>query len=246
MEEMQNLPYPVPFTGYMTRREMICALLWLPVHVLGLPLFSGWLMEKGTLTAAQGNLLVYGVSALFIVLLEFSYLRREFDPLCDHFAYCILQIISSYLLMMAMNLLVSGFISAVEKVIGNSGMLENQNNNALVELANTEMNVISAMSVFLAPIVEEVIFRGGIFCCLRKKNRTAAYAVSILLFSAYHIWSYAAADPTYWLYLLQYVPAGYLLCRCYERTNSVWCAVFFHMLTNAVALRALTAMESLL
>ena len=46
--------------------------------------------------------------------------------------------------------------------------------------------------------------------------------------------------------MLQYLPAGFLLCRCYERTNSVWCSIFFHMLVNLVSLRLLMLIEQLL
>ena len=74
-----------------------------------------------------------------------------------------------------------------------------------------------------------------LFGTLRHKNRAAAYAVSMLAFSVYHVWGYALDDPGYWIFLLQYLPAGWLLARCYERTNSIWGSVFFHMLTNALA-----------
>ena len=49
----------------------------------------------------------------------------------------------------------------------------------------------------------------------------------------------------YLLYMLQYIPVSFLLCRCYERTESIWCSIFFHMLVNGVALNALSALESL-
>ena len=57
---------------------------------------------------------------------------------------------------------------------------------------------------------------------------------------------YAIDDPSYWLYTIQYLPAAYLLCRCYERTNSIWCSIFFHMLVNHISMRMLTILEELL
>lgn len=242
MEEQQRLPEPIKFTSYMTKRETICALIWLPVHLFVLPLAAGTLMQNGTVNEAQANLLIYGISSVYILLAEFSFLRREFDPFCDRKLYCVMQVLSHYLVMMAMNLFVSGIISGAEALFGNGGIVDNLNNDAIIELAGKDMNVMSAMTIFLAPIVEEVIFRGGIFCSLRKRSRTAAYVISILLFSVYHIWTYAIYDPSYWIYILQYLPAGFLLCRCYERTNSIWCSIFFHMLTNDIALNALTAL----
>jgi membrane protease YdiL (CAAX protease family) len=148
-------------------------------------------------------------------------------------------------MMMGFNLCISGILTGVEALLGN-GITENLNNEAIMDLARTDSRAITAMAVFLAPLTEEMLFRGAIFGGIRKKNRIAAYAVSMLLFSIYHTWGYAIDDPSYWLYTIQYLPAAYLLCRCYERTNSIWCSIFFHMLVNHISMRMLTILEELL
>ena len=70
--------------------------------------------------------------------------------------------------------------------------------------------------------------------------------MSMLLFALYHVWAYALESPVYLLYILQYLPISYLLCRCYERTDSIWSSIFLHMLVNAVSIRALRILEELL
>ena len=95
-----------------------------------------------------------------------------------------------------------------------------------------------AATVFLAPIVEEAIFRGALFGLLRHKNRAAAYAVSALAFCLYHVYSQALTDPRELLFILEYLPAGLLLARCYERTDSLWGSILLHALNNGVALWA--------
>ena len=72
------------FTSSMTPREYAAALLWLPVHLVLLPLLCVRLMENGSLTESQANLLVYGAGALCLSLLCSGFLRRDFDPLCDN------------------------------------------------------------------------------------------------------------------------------------------------------------------
>ena len=57
---------------------------------------------------------------------------------------------------------------------------------------------------------------------------------------------FALQDPVYWVYLLQYLPVSWLLCRCYERCNSIWGSIFFHMTVNAVSISALNALSELL
>lgn len=120
--------------------------------------------------------------------------------------------------------------------------MDNPNNSAIVDAAGQNAGAMAAMAVFMAPIVEEPLFRAGFFAPIRKHSRFAAYAVTILLFSVYHVFGYASFDARQWIYVLQYIPVTFLLCRAYERTNSVWTAVFFHMLVNGVSMAALGAM----
>ncbi len=93
------------------------------------------------------------------------------------------------------------------------------------------------MAVFLAPIVEEVLFRAGIFGFLRKYNRAAAYAVSVAVFSLYHLSGFILLDLRNLIYLVQYIPAGLILCRVYERSNTIWCPIGMHMLVNYMSLQ---------
>ena len=115
---------------------------------------------------------------------------------------------------------------------------DNPNNSAIEEMLEQDRGIIIAMTVFLAPIVEECIFRGGLFCGLYRKNRYLAYVVSIVLFSVYHVWQYALAaqDISYLLYAVSYIPASVALCWAYERSGSIWTSIFFHMSFNAYAL----------
>ena len=142
--------------------------------------------------------------------------------------------------MLLFNMAVSGLLLTF------LGDAQNPNNSAVVEMAQVSGGPVAAMAVFLAPLVEEMMFRGAIFGALRHKNRALAYIVGIVLFSVYHIWGYALNDPMAWIFVVQYIPVSYLLCRVYERTDTIWGSLGFHMLVNFVALNALTALERLL
>jgi len=117
---------------------------------------------------------------------------------------------------------------------------------AVMEMAGVEYGKTAALAIFLAPLVEEPVFRGAVFGGLYRYGRPLAYGASMLLFSLYHVWGYALQDPVYWVYLLQYLPVSWLLCRCYERCNSIWGSIFFHMTVNAVSISALNALSVLL
>ena len=92
--------------------------------------------------------------------------------------------------------------------------------------------------VFLAPFVEEVLFRGYVFGNLREKNRTAAYIVSCALFAFLHVWQFAVVEQSlsYFLLMLQYLVPGFIFAWCYERSGTLWGAILPHMFVNALAM----------
>ena len=227
-----------PFTSRQSVLERILALGWLPIHVLLLPRVI-WHFYPA-LDTSWLNVAVYGTGAVYMLLTQFRFLRRDFDPLCDRPGYLLLEILVSYGAMLLFNMAVSGLLMLL--VDG----LENPNNAAVIDMAQTSSGPVAALAVFLAPIVEELIFRAGIFGGLQRVSRLLAYLTCMLLFSLYHVWGYALNDPLAWIYALQYLPVTFLLCRIYERTNSIWGSILFHMLVNFIALNALTMLEKLL
>lgn len=231
----------VEFTSRLSKKETAAALAWLPVHLWLLPLLLQQLINRGAMDDVAANVICYSAGLLYMLGLLFPFLRRDFDPLCDRPGYCLLEILKNYGLMYLGNLAVGALLVLV---LGQTG--ENPNNAGLMDMAGRGWNKMSAMAVFMAPIVEECMFRAGIFGTLRRYSRWAAYLVAALAFSLYHVWSYALADPVYWLYFIQYVPVSLLLCRVYERTNSIWGSIFFHMLVNYIAMNALKLLEDLL
>lgn len=237
---MKKREIPV-MTSRLEPGELAAVLCWLPVHVFGLPWLLTRLPAESAMSDAALNLAIYVLGTLFMLTAARRFLRRDFDPLCDHPGRVLVEICVCYGAMLLFNLAVVGLLSLAAE-----GELTNPNNAAVVDIAGAEYGKTAAMAVFLAPIVEEMMFRAGIFGLLRRRNRPLAFLVSMLAFSVYHVWGYARTDPSLWIYCVQYLPVAYLLCRCYERTDSIWGSIFFHMLVNAVSLRALLLLEELL
>ena len=218
----------LPFTSRLTKGQAIAALVYLPVHVVLLPLAATFLMLRGLLDETQANLLCYMLGVVYMLVFLWKFFRRDFDALWDHPWACVREVLVCYGLMWCCNFIVNG-------------MGDNPNNEAVFGMAGMTFGPIAAMAVFMAPIVEEAIFRAGLFGILRRRNRTLAYAVSMAMFSLYHVWSYAFLDLKNLIYLLQYIPVSFLLCRCYERTNSIWGSIFLHMLVNGISMSLLYA-----
>lgn len=203
------------------------AILWLPIHVLGLP----WLLLRlfPEFSMAGLNFWTYAIGAAALTLLCLSFLRRDFDRLWERPLHVLGQALLGYALLMAANLLLAILLSPLLPQ-------ENPNNEAILDLIKADRGRILAITVVLAPLLEELIFRGGIFGLLRRWNRLLAYGLCMLVFGLYHTWQYALSDPSFWIWLLQYLPAGYLLCRSYEKTECIWTSILLHVLNNSFSL----------
>ncbi len=230
---------PESFHSHMGRGETAAVLLYLPVHIFLLPTLLFSLPQTAGLPEPTLNLISYAAAFFYMLLAAGRFLRRDFDPLWEHPFYCALQVVIAYGMMLAFNMLLSSLLVLILPS-------ENPNNAAVLDMAGLEYGKTAAMAIFLAPVTEELIFRGAVFGGLRRFGRPLAYAVSMLLFALYHVWSFALENPVNWLYLLQYLPVSWLLCRCYERCDSIWGSIFLHMLINFVSLRTLMALSEYL
>lgn len=224
------------FTSRQTRWQCILSLVYLPFHLLIVPTAAMLLFP--TMDDGMLNFMCYAVGGMFMVLTQWTFLRDDFANYMEHPFFNVLQIIISYAAMMCFNSLIAILLVALQSTA-------NPNNEAVTEMAMRNSGPAAATIIFLAPIVEECIFRAGLFGLVRKYNRVAAYIVTALVFSLYHIWGYALDDPSNWIYLIQYIPVTLLLCRTYEKTNSIWGSIFFHMTINYVSLNAMMMLQEL-
>ena len=91
--------------------------------------------------------------------------------------------------------------------------------------------------VFLAPFVEEVLFRGLVFGNLKQKSRVVAYLASCFLFALIHVWQFAVVnqDITYFLLMVQYLVPGAVLAWAYESSGTLWASIGLHAVANALS-----------
>jgi membrane protease YdiL (CAAX protease family) len=84
--------------------------------------------------------------------------------------------------------------------------------------------------VVVAPISEEVCFRGMLFGGLRERlPRIPAALIGAAIFGALHALTGISAVPPLIVF-------GFILCLLYERTGSIVPGILLHMLNNSVAL----------
>ena len=227
-------PFPKPgcMTNLPDRRTTVFLLCFLPLQVFVIPTLLGMLAAQNKLSIVDANYICYVIGMVTVFLLGWNFLKEGFRRYLCHPLGNAIFIVGSYLALNALDIL-------VQLLMQEFMVFDNLNNDAVAEMAVSSTGKTIAMAVFMAPLAEEPLFRGGIFGALYTKSRPAAYLVSAALFSLYHIWSYALLDVGYLWYFFLYLPSGLILALAYERTDSIWTPIFLHMLVNFVAMSAI-------
>lgn len=224
----------------LTRTQAVLGWIYLPLHFAVIPLLASLyvMYAPGSYTALDVNKIYFGLGIAFVLIVMGDWLRRNFYVLLDRpgrFALCLA-------IGFAANWVMSLAVQLVLLLI--QGVEENPNNEALLEMTGSDLGAMMGITVFLAPLVEEPLFRGVVFGTIRTKSRVAAYAVSVLLFALLHVWQYVLiyADAWYFIYMLEYLPVSLVLAWLYERSGSIWTSIAFHMLFNALSFALMTVL----
>jgi hypothetical protein len=90
--------------------------------------------------------------------------------------------------------------------------------------------IIVLVAVVLAPLGEELFYRGWVFRYLEDAGAPVAYGVSTALFAAVHL--HPPALPAYLLY-------GLCLAALYRWSGSLWTPILAHATNNSVAMALL-------
>jgi membrane protease YdiL (CAAX protease family) len=125
----------------------------------------------------------------------------------------------------ALMLLGDSVIGLVADRLGAPGHWTEWFDEALVFGAPGAALVTLAGAVVLAPLTEELVFRGLMFATLRRRVAwPVAAAVSALAFAALHGYGFAGFASVWW--------SGFVWAWTYERTRSVWPSIAAHAAGN--------------
>ncbi|MFL5845636.1 MAG: CPBP family intramembrane glutamic endopeptidase [Solirubrobacteraceae bacterium] len=108
--------------------------------------------------------------------------------------------------------------------------------NVAVDLGTRDSALAAAGAAFLvcvvAPLCEELFFRGFLFGALRKRSLTLALVVSGGAFGLAHV----ASSPIG--FIVPLATLGVILALLYERTGSLYPSISLHALNNSIAFGA--------
>ncbi len=113
----------------------------------------------------------------------------------------------------------------------------NLNEAAISAQIGSAPHMTALIVVFLAPFVEETLFRGLVFGGLKERSRFLAYVVSCALFALLHVWQFAVADrnAAYFLLMVQYLIPGLVLSWAYDHSGTLWASIGLHAGVNALS-----------
>lgn len=110
------------------------------------------------------------------------------------------------------------------------------NQNEIVKMFQENMLLVAIMTVILAPIIEEIVFRGAYFSLRESVSDTKAILISSLMFGFIHIISgLSLSNLIELIFIFPYAIMGYYMCLSAKETESIWGSILHHALSNFVA-----------
>lgn len=178
------------------------------------------------------NFVYHLLSFLGVFLILGESLWGSFRRAAAQWKRCVLTIAAALAVYYACSWAVSALISRFAPDFGN------RNDEAMLRYFDEGFGLTAAVTVFLAPVTEEILFRGLLFSGLRSKSRLGAYLVSCLCFAAIHVVGYLGtySSTQFFLALAQYLPAGLILAFSEEASGTIAVPIVIHMVINAISL----------
>ena len=222
---------------YMTSGEKIAGTILFAVYLVVLPFVTdplfrliGKLLDTTISETVQSIIYYYGLFAVTLIVFH-KFIGRTSRNFADNLGVACRNMLLGLIALYGLNELVYR-LSAV--VISNRTNLNDTTISAHIQDAP---RVTLLIIVFLAPFIEEVLFRGLVFGNLKSKSRVVAYLVSCLLFALMHVWQFAVVqqDMTYFLLMVQYLVPGAVLAWAYESSGTLWASIGLHAAANALS-----------
>lgn len=183
-------------------------------------------------TVINAEFLNYLISVFIAILLMLPLLKKERHLDISKMAYTLILSLS---IMFFSNVIFSILLTLF------NGPEASVNQSGLDMIVNFDRNKFLMIVIVLAPIFEELVFRGGIFRSIRgRKGFWTAALVSSFLFGFMHVMSsILLKEYIDLIYLFLYGGLGIVLAWAYEYNHSIYASIILHMAYNLLASSAI-------
>ena len=228
-------------TTYMTYGEQIAGVVFFVIYLLVLPFVTNPLFDLAgrllavSISAAMRDVLYYYILFAVTVIIFHGFLARTSRHLMDNLGGACKTAAAGLVGLYGLNELVYRLTNLIFT------NRTNLNDTTISAQIDDAPHMTLLIVIFLAPFVEEVLFRGLVFGNLKSRSRALAYVVSCLLFALLRVWQFAVVnqDITYFLLMIQYLVPGLVLAWAYEHSGTLWASIGLHAAANALSVWAM-------
>ena len=224
-------------TTYMTYGEQIAGVVFFVIYLLVLPFVTNPLFDLAgrllavSISAAMRDVLYYYILFAVTIIIFHGFLARTSRHLMDNLGGACKTAAAGLVGLYGLNELVYRLTTLIFT------NRTNLNDTTISAQIDDAPHMTLLIVIFLAPFVEEVLFRGLVFGNLKSRSRALAYVVSCLLFALLHVWQFAVVkqDVTYFLLMIQYLVPGLVLAWAYDHSGTLWASIGLHAAANALS-----------
>ena len=228
-------------TTYMTYGEQIAGVVFFVIYLLVLPFVTNPLFDLAgrllavSISAAMRDVLYYYILFAVTIIIFHGFLARTSRHLMDNLGGACKTAAAGLVGLYGLNELVYRLTNLIFT------NRTNLNDTTISAQIHDAPHMTLLIVIFLAPFVEEVLFRGLVFGNLKSRSRALAYVVSCLLFALLHVWQFAVVkqDVTYFLLMIQYLVPGLVLAWAYDHSGTLWASIGLHAAANALSVWAM-------
>ena len=231
---MKHTPKPAVT---IRREEALWGFAYLLVELLALPAalrnLNGLLPTP--LSESWLNFLYFVTNAFFVICIFHRTIQSSLAQAGKHMGLFLKTALGGFGLYLLCTLAVGALLRTLAPDYANL------NDGQVLLQLDSDFTIMAISAILLAPLAEELLHRGLVFGALYSVHPIAAYSISAAFFSLIHILGYIGQYTPLHLLLafLQYLPAGLILARSYEKSGSIFCPIVIHAAINTLALLSL-------
>lgn len=176
--------------------------------------------------------LVFSLGAIWLVWRYYPHLEKAYYKFRVNFLDNMKLIFKYYFIAQFLNILINLLLE-----FGFNLSASSDNQQMVESLLESVPLLMATVTIIYAPIIEEIVFRGGLYLGLRNViGEMSASILSAVLFGAIHIIPQVIAGGLIdLLYILPYTLLGYFMVKAVRETESLFGGIIFHGLNNLIA-----------
>ena len=221
-------------TVYTTKKENIAGFIYIIVQLLLLPTVLSLINEALASPFSPGalNFIFFAVNFICVAIIFHRYLLSSIRLVISNPFAALKAALLGFLVYQVGKLAVGMIILSLYPDFSNL------NDNAIMDSVAQNYTLMSFGTILLAPVTEEVLYRGVVFGCIHKKKPAMAYIISTVVFSLIHIIGYIHLYTPMALLcsFLLYLPAGLCLAWAYAKSGNIIAPILIHIAVNQLGI----------